>query len=319
MKTLLFVLVLAVLETASAQPIIKGSFAEPVGAELDKFPIKTGRLSAKEQAELGLSVKKLDKPTVVQNHFRNIRPTDNGRFVLENLPVGTPVLVDKVGKLRYKADCGNRIVEVASCSQCPTISGGVGSKPKDTLKEGDKGTGGGKGFFQSILDETKAGAAWVWNILWNLLQWLFWALAYVIASGLIAAIPVGLYFLVRDTINRWRRSQPRPPQPSTQSASLTDIPAATQPAAAPVGMETQRASVAPEWKATEPVPTVKPTASAPNSPQPATTAPRSFPENGILFERANLAGPARFQIGKTVGRVEATTNPQDGSVTIRIF
>jgi len=107
MKKLIFVLIFAMLALPTFAQ--QGTFAEPTGAELDKFPIKTSSLSLAEQAELGLSAKKLDAPVVVQNYFRNIR---SGRFVLETLPAGTLVLIDKKGNLRYKADCGNRLVEI---------------------------------------------------------------------------------------------------------------------------------------------------------------------------------------------------------------
>ncbi len=238
----------ALVNPVSAQPIIKGAFAEPIGAELDKFPLKTKRLSAKEETELGLSLRLLYKPTVVQNHFRNIRPDDRGRFALEVLPPATPVLVDRSGKLRYKADCGNRIVEVESYP--PLSKGGLEGvhypqephsgtesregKPKNTLggKETSK-----KGFFQSIIDNTKEAAAGVWNFLWDFLRWLFWALVYFLGVGLIVAILCGLYWLVRDTINQWNRGGQSPPP-------TTNPPATSQQATPVPDSETQKASVA---------------------------------------------------------------------------
>lgn len=277
MKTLLFALVFAMLETASAQPIIKGSFAEPIGAELDKFPLKRGPLSVKEQDRLGLAPGRLERPTVVQNHFRNIRPADRGRFVLETLPAGTPVLVDKKGNIRYKADCGNRVVEI----EPPPSNGGLGGVhyPQEPHKGGgaeskegkSNNTLGGKetskkGFFQSIIDNTKEAAAGVWNFLWDLLRWLFWALVYVLGVGLIVAILCGLYWLVRDTINRWNRGGQSPPP-------TTNPPATSQQATPVPDSETQKTSVA------TPVATPRPDSSE-------STALRAVPARGSF-------GPAR--------------------------
>lgn len=108
-KVWFFVIFFAVLALpALAQ---HSDFATPANAELDKFPIMPGPLSTKQQAEMRLAPLFLRKAIVVQNHFRGLRDK-KGRFVLETLPVDTLVLVDTTGTIRYKADCGNRLIEV---------------------------------------------------------------------------------------------------------------------------------------------------------------------------------------------------------------
>ncbi len=113
----------------------RGAFAVPADAQLDKFPVMSGPLSTKQQAEMRLAPLFLQKSIVVQNHFRSLRDK-KGRFVLETLPVDTLVLVDTTGTIRYKADCGNRLVEVpepveevSSTVNFSMGSGGVSNPP----------------------------------------------------------------------------------------------------------------------------------------------------------------------------------------------
>ncbi len=106
----LVIMALLILSTpAMAQ---KGQFAVAENAELDKFPIFAAEkpLTVLQIAEMHLHPVPLEKPTVVLNHFRGLHGKE-GRFVVETLPKGTLVLVDDNKNLRYKEDCGNRLVE----------------------------------------------------------------------------------------------------------------------------------------------------------------------------------------------------------------
>ncbi len=80
--------------------------ATPPNAELDKYPLKDTVLTTAEMTALGVRPLRLTSPWVGFNWFR-----DKKRFAYDSLPAGTMVLVDNAGKLRYKADCGNRLVE----------------------------------------------------------------------------------------------------------------------------------------------------------------------------------------------------------------
>jgi len=183
-KLFCFTLLLAVL----AVPVFSqhGQFAEPIGAELDKFPIMTKPLSVSEQARFGLSAKKLEKSVVVENHFRNIR---HGRFVLETLPAGTLVLADKDGKLRYKADCGNRIVESSKCPECPQTST---AGPVKTTSESNA-TGAWSRFLNAIKK------AWVG--VWEALGWILGALIPLLLFLALAAL---LGYAIMRALEKWQ-------------------------------------------------------------------------------------------------------------------
>lgn len=125
-------LVLLSVSSAFAQ---KGQFAAPPEAELGytQFPIYPKVLTVPQMARLELTASVLKAPTVVFNHYRGLHGKD-GRFVLETLPTGTVVLVDKTGVIRYKADCGNRLVELKK-SELVAVSQNMttnGSAPSTT-------------------------------------------------------------------------------------------------------------------------------------------------------------------------------------------
>ncbi len=125
MKTLVvaMALVLLNLSSASAQFVVPGEFAAPPDAELGytQYPIYPKALTEPQMARLEVKPRRLNAPTVVFNHYRRLNGKD-GRFVLETLPVGTVVLVDKNNVLRYKADCGNRIVEFKKTVEAATVA-----------------------------------------------------------------------------------------------------------------------------------------------------------------------------------------------------
>lgn len=110
--TLFFVLCCSLLLplTTFAQ---RGSRAVPEGANLERYPLSNHILTTKEQAELSLRPMVIEQPWTGYNWYQGKQ-----RFVLETLPAGTLVLADTNGKLIYKADCGNRLVEIPTCPKC---------------------------------------------------------------------------------------------------------------------------------------------------------------------------------------------------------
>lgn len=184
-KVWFFVIFFAVLALpALAQ---HSDFATPANAELDKFPIMPGPLSTKQQAEMRLAPLFLRKAIVVQNHFRGLRDK-KGRFVLETLPVDTLVLVDTTGTIRYKADCGNRLIEVpepveevASTVTYPVGSGAVSGPP-------------------SAWERFRDALANSWGNLWEALGSLLPLLFFFLLALLIIW---ALYRLLQDMSDQW--------------------------------------------------------------------------------------------------------------------
>jgi len=171
----------------------RGEFAEPVGADLVKFPIRLTALSLSEQADFGLSAKRLETPVIVQNYFRSLRDS-KGRFVLETLPVGTLVLVSQDGKIRYKADCGNRLVEVPVCPPIATPTG-MSNSPAPSVP-----------------------SAWsrFWNALaeaWGAMWGLFGSLLGVLIPLFLLALLCWLGYLLFRAIQNRQQGGGRPPRP----------------------------------------------------------------------------------------------------------
>ncbi|TSC70792.1 MAG: hypothetical protein CEO12_168 [Parcubacteria group bacterium Gr01-1014_46] len=170
----IFVLALAVTLVASTAMAQKGQFVAPVNAELDKFPIYNDVLTVAQMAKHELTVKVLTEPTVVHNHFRGLHGKD-GRFVLELLPTGTIVLVDKDGRIRYKADCGNRLSEMPP-PPAPVLGPAT---PVPCIPE------------ILPLAPKQSGWSWFWGGMWNFLAWIANGL-----GGLLAGIWHCLWFLL---------------------------------------------------------------------------------------------------------------------------
>ena len=192
---------------ALAQPtVFSGGFVEPANAEMEKYPILSAPLDLRAQAQLGLTPKVLGHGVVVMNHYRNVKPKNMGRFVLETLPAGTLVLASKDGKLRYKADCGNRIIEVLPCPQCPGTAETSG-------KNSSKNTFAQPGAWTRFWDN--AGKAWdsMWGGLGSLLGFL---LPLFLILALIGLIAYAIAQIIEDRIrNRWIGQNPQPTPPPT--------------------------------------------------------------------------------------------------------
>lgn len=288
MRNLIFALIFAMLALpALAQ---RGEFAEPAGAELKRFPIKGAPLTLAEQAELGLSAKKLEKPVVVQNHFRNIR---NGRFVLETLPAGTLVLVDENGTLRYKADCGNRLVEPPNCLRCHNtkLGGDRITKPKASTP------------FREWLKRGWEGMEQLLGLTLGALLPLLGLLALLAVLGLLGYD--ALYRLFRE----WREGggnntpppvHPRPTTPAPLPVAPTPLAPPTAPATIPMAPPTP-----------EPVAPIR---VVPPPPTPAS----GFPSRRAIVDLGDRGNATRIQSGSEISRVEFERNA-DGSTTLRIF
>jgi len=86
--------------------------AVPPYADIEHFPVIATRVVPKSvraqyelEAKLKLRPVVLGRPLRALNHYRQ----DNS-WRYEEIDVGTVVLVDRFGTIRYKADCWNRLV-----------------------------------------------------------------------------------------------------------------------------------------------------------------------------------------------------------------
>lgn len=311
MKTFfaLFVFALLALAPVFAQPTVRGSFAEPVGAEIVRFPIMPRPLTLSQQAELGLTAIRLDASVVVENHFRNLRDAQ-GRFVLETLPVGTIVLVDRGGKLRYKADCGNRLVEVPKPSADNAATGADKGKDGKGNVTAAAGTGANKpGLWKRFTDATKSAAKGMWNFIGALLAPFGWLLLFSLGFLLLALIGYLLYRLIRAIVDAFRNrgqggggaaSAPNPNPPAPQPNP--NPPAPAPPAPVPV--------VAPAPAVPAPV-APAPVVPAPNPPAPAPT-----PNPTLTFDPAVGGRPNRLVFAGLTD-VHFDHDPATGMTTIR--
>ncbi len=98
--------------------ILAQSTPAPPDAEIDRFPLMPDTLSQEDVRRLGLRVDTLDASWEGFNFFRNVN-----RFAWDDLPAGTVVLVDGSGRVRYKQDCGNRLVELQEIENALTVTG----------------------------------------------------------------------------------------------------------------------------------------------------------------------------------------------------
>ena len=290
MSKLIFVFALAML----ALPVLaqQGNFAEPERLEVEKFPNYGRPLTTLEQAMLELKPIRISTPTVVYNHFRSLRD-EKGRFVLETLPAGTLVFADKNDKIRYKADCGNRLVELVGCPTCPQAGSGR-NEGKETLG-GSTGPSAWSRFWDS--------ASKAWDVMWETMGSITgFLLAVLIPFLLLLAFLFLLGYLIYRVIQdqQGRRVQnPPPPQP--------------QPAPA----QQQIPVMAPVAPPTPPQPTPAPIQLNP-APQPAPVPP-AFPAGRVVIDLGDANNATRIQAGANIARVEFEEDRNNGSTSIRIF
>lgn len=248
----------------------------PVGAELEKFPLKVGKLSTVDMATMSLSPKKLDKPVAVYNHHRNIR---GGCWELNTLSAGTIVLVDAKGVIRYKDDCGNRVVEVESRPQPEKVLQLQAFDPRSVKNSlGKKSNGSATSPGPSAWDRFWDNAGKAWNSTWGGMGSL---LGTLIPLLIVLAVLIPLGYLVYRAIQNRRGGQsggqnPPAPAPVQQpqvvpQAPLAPVPPVQQPAApAQQGL----AAVLPV-QPPPPQPPVQPTSGA-IQPNPAAPQVRKF-------------------------------------------
>jgi len=131
MKKLLLVFTLTFVVTPiQAQ---RGVMAAPIDADTISYPIMKKPITVVDMARMNLHPVRLDTAVTVLNWYR-----DKNRFLLETLVPGTVVLQDSAGVIRYKADCSNRLVEMAKCPNCLTVGGIGGIGPLMTpVSDGD--------------------------------------------------------------------------------------------------------------------------------------------------------------------------------------
>ncbi|MDB5194810.1 MAG: hypothetical protein JWN50_824 [Parcubacteria group bacterium] len=179
----------------------RGASAVPVQAELDKFPIMPHVLTAAEMARLDLRPVPLDSDRVFFNWNRSIR-----RFELDTLHRGTIVLIDKNDVVRYKADCGNRLVEYKRCPECrgsalftPTT---LGFNQNPNARPNGSAPLSPRSFLGRISDALRDAAKSVWSDLGagfgDGLSSLFWLLALLAGLALIPLLLYGLYRLLQE-------------------------------------------------------------------------------------------------------------------------
>lgn len=272
--------------SALAQSTTSGQFAEPQDAELDRFPIMSRPLTIAEQAKFGLTAKEVVIPVVVQNHFRNLRDK-RGRFVLETLPTGTILLVDRDNKIRYRADCGNRLVELAKCPVCPAIASG-NTQSDLTVRRGIGSNASPRpGLWKRFTEGMKSAATGLWNFISNLVAPFGWLLLLLFGLAFLALIAYGIYRFIRWIVDgiRGRGQGGQAPVPIVPPAA--------------------------------PAPAVPPPPPGPR-PVPPVAGPAGFDPDGLLFNAAGADGPSMVQIGRNVGRVQVNPGADD-SVTIRVF
>ncbi len=107
MKNFIVILVALCAITTMALAQKSSVMAIPPHAQLSLYPIESGPLPIRKQADLNLRPMKLKEDWTGFNLYRKLR--GDGRWVYETLPAGTIVLADSAGSPVYKATCGNRL------------------------------------------------------------------------------------------------------------------------------------------------------------------------------------------------------------------
>jgi len=231
----LLAIMLFVSVPAKASTSVAGVKAIPAKAEISRFPILPGVLTNAQMAKYDLRPMMLDSAWTGLNWYRNVR---GGRFVYETLPKGTIVLVDKDGVIRYKADCGNRLIDVTKCPECMGLTrASFGPLGPDSVRFGPSGaplvgspakTPGSneKGALARLADSMWSAAGAVWSGLGDVAKVGFGLLALLL--GLLL-LPLLAYLAYRVLQNRGGGAGAAAPAPAPVPA-----PAARPVAPAPV-------------------------------------------------------------------------------------
>lgn len=237
-----FVFVLLALLMATSVFAQKGGFAVANDAQLDKYPIFEAEkpLTVTQIADMHLQPLRLEKPTVVQNHFRRLQGKE-GRFVIETLSIGTIVLIDENGNIRYKADCGNRLIEFNNQA---IVRGIVSSIKIDTSKPivpyfPAASTPPQKSHWSKFTDGIK-----------NLVNWLSpaaYTLGWILMFFLVLAMLAALYEWARHGRGANQNYPPLPVAPQTAAPGTAQPqhvaqPVTAVPAPAPTATESEPAT-----------------------------------------------------------------------------
>lgn len=217
MTRLVRLLALALLVVFTSTPAYaqKGLFAVPKNADLEKYPIFSANrpLTVMQIAEMHLHPLKLTSPVVVQNHFRGLHGKE-GRFVVEELTIGTLVLVDENGNLRYKADCGNRLVEFDNWATVrgPVSGIKVENLPSTPIQNGtpsinpamEPPTKSWLGriwdWWNGLAQALKGWALGTWNFIGSIFGPLFWGLLFLGTLLLLLLAIALLVWVIRDLL-----------------------------------------------------------------------------------------------------------------------
>lgn len=178
----------------------------PPSAEIERFPFfKQGELTVSyAEPILGLRMERLQKPTLVHNHFRQ-----DGSWRLQTLPVGDLVWVEKTtGIPRYRVACSNRIVmargEVVTSTFVP-YEHYSWSRNNPSLAD-------------RFVDWFEGGLSKVMEMLGSILGWL---ILLLLLLTLLALVGYGLSQLFH---HRQTAQLPAPPVVAPPVTSRTDRP-----------------------------------------------------------------------------------------------
>lgn len=205
----------------------------PLGAEVEKFPFfKQGELTVSyAELILGLRMERLQRPTLVYNHFRQ-----DGSWRLQTLPVGDLVWVEKsTGIPRYRGACSNRIVLARREEVTSTFYPLIGNS-------NNLSTSGKPSLLDRLVDGLVSGLNKAMNMLGSMLDWLLPLLPLLLFLVLLALAGYGLYQLFQ---RRHTAQSPVPPvvaPPVTSRTNrLTILPTGefvrSRPVASPVAFQ----------------------------------------------------------------------------------
>ena len=189
-RMLAFVLVLCA--SAFAQ---RGGYAIPDSAELEKYPIVAGPLTVKQVAEMHLRPIKLTQSVTAENFNRSIN-----RFMLETLSAGTLVYISEDGRIRYKVDCGNRlVVKVPTTVTCPILpSGGSSTISSNTEVVPPRSD------WQKFTDWAQDLAKMLWGWILTPLAPFFWLAMGLLAACILIGLLLWLAIVIAEALG-WRR------------------------------------------------------------------------------------------------------------------
>jgi len=210
-----------VLSVLVALPLVgqKTVSAIPPMSDIEVFPVMRGPLTVAQMATLQVRPIKLEHDWTGYNWYR-----ERNRFVFETIPAGQYVLVDTAGHVRYKASCGNRLVE--QVQSAPAIGRTSAADIARLLSSLFPPTSDSQVRDKSVTESDslpgilESNTRRLWSFLADRLKDGLWLLALL--AGLLI-VPLILYLLYR----LWRDRNPGPATYAVQPAPVvTPVPAA---------------------------------------------------------------------------------------------